>query len=78
MSGPIIERRHGIDIQRFALNETSVSQCQPVLVYWGETAVAPVRILGVIPHGQVFEITSADDSLSRGLHASSLIFESLD
>ena len=51
---------------RFYLNETSVNQCDPVEVYWDETAVAPVRILGVIPQGQVFEFSSIGEATSMG------------
>lgn len=51
---------------RFYLNETSVNQCDPVEVYWDETAVAPVRILGVIPQGQIFEFSSVGEAASLG------------
>jgi len=51
---------------RFYLNETSVNQCDPVEVYWDETAVAPVRILGVIPQGQIFEFSSVGEATSLG------------
>jgi hypothetical protein len=54
-------------IYRFYLNETSVSQCNPVEVYWDATAVSPVRVIGVIPQGQIFEFSSigAATSMSK-------------
>jgi hypothetical protein len=53
--------------KRFYLNETSVSQCNPVEVYWDATAVSPVRVIGVIPQGQIFEFSSigAATSMSK-------------
>ncbi|KAL7421420.1 hypothetical protein Q5752_004306 [Cryptotrichosporon argae] len=48
----------------FYLNETSVTQCQPVEVYWDTTAVAPVTIIGVIPHGQAFVLEGQSSSSS--------------
>lgn len=35
-----------------------------VNVYWDDTAVDPVVILGVIPGGQIFQLWSATDSNS--------------
>jgi hypothetical protein len=54
-------------IYRFYLNETSVSQCNPVEVYWDATAVSPVRVLGVIPQGQIFEFSSIGEATSMGM-----------
>ncbi|WWC91242.1 uncharacterized protein L201_006184 [Kwoniella dendrophila CBS 6074] len=45
----------------FYLNETSLTQCAPVSIYWDNSAVAPVSILGAIPGGQVFQLVSAND-----------------
>ncbi|OXG22911.1 hypothetical protein C367_03838 [Cryptococcus neoformans Ze90-1] len=44
----------------FYLNETSLTQCDPVEIYWDASAVSPVSILGAIPGGQVFQLVSAD------------------
>jgi len=54
-------------MNRFYLNETSVSQCEPVEVYWDESAVSPVRVLGVIPQGQIFEFSSIGEAASMGM-----------
>jgi len=54
-------------MERFYLNETSVSQCNPVEVYWDATAVSPVRVLGVIPQGQIFEFSSIGEATSMGM-----------
>jgi hypothetical protein len=50
------------------LNETSVAQCEPVEVYWDETAVAPVRVIGVIPQGQIFAFSSIGEAASMGMY----------
>ncbi|RXK37872.1 hypothetical protein M231_04870 [Tremella mesenterica] len=42
----------------FYLNETSVNQCENVQIYWDKSAVAPVRIIGAIPGGQVFQFVA--------------------
>ena len=52
------------DEGRFQLNETSVSQCDPVEISWDTSATPPVRILGVIPQGQVFEFSSVGEANS--------------
>nr|ODO03868.1 hypothetical protein L204_00208 [Cryptococcus depauperatus CBS 7855] len=44
----------------FYLNETSITQCQSVGIYWDASAVAPVSIIGAIPGGQVFQLVSGD------------------
>lgn len=44
----------------FYLNETSLTQCEPVDIYWDASAVSPVSILGAIPGGQVFQLVSTD------------------
>lgn len=51
-----------LKLYRFELdpNAEQLVQCDPVKVSWRPDVVAPVRIMGVIPHGQVFEITAAD------------------
>jgi hypothetical protein len=54
-------------IYRFYLNETSVSQCNPVEVYWDATAVSPVRVIGVIPQGQIFEFSSIGAATSMSM-----------
>ncbi|WRT69025.1 uncharacterized protein IL334_006007 [Kwoniella shivajii] len=48
----------------FYLNETSLTQCDPVQIYWDNSAVTPVSILGAIPGGQVFQLVSANDKTS--------------
>lgn len=53
-------------MRRFYLNETSVTQCRPVQIYWDDSAVAPVTILGVIPQGQIFQFSSSRGSNSLG------------
>ncbi|TYJ53679.1 hypothetical protein B9479_005705 [Cryptococcus floricola] len=45
----------------FYLNETSLTQCQGVEVYWDDSAVSPVSIIGAIPGGQVFQLVSSDE-----------------
>ncbi|OCF72666.1 hypothetical protein I204_07050 [Kwoniella mangroviensis CBS 8886] len=45
----------------FYLNETSLTQCDPVSIYWDNSAVTPVSILGAIPGGQVFQLVSVND-----------------
>ncbi|WWC64045.1 uncharacterized protein I303_106651 [Kwoniella dejecticola CBS 10117] len=45
----------------FYLNATSLTQCNPLSIYWDNTAVTPVSILGAIPGGQVFQLVSAND-----------------
>lgn len=38
---------------------TLYQQCGPVEIYWDETAVTPVTIMGAIPGGQAFQFESA-------------------
>ncbi|WVW79312.1 hypothetical protein I302_101279 [Kwoniella bestiolae CBS 10118] len=45
----------------FYLNETSLTQCNPVSIYWDNSAITPVSILGAIPGGQVFQLVSVND-----------------
>lgn len=42
-------------------------QCDPVQVYWDDTATKPVTVLGVIPSGQLFEVVANDGANSRGM-----------
>ncbi|GFZ47415.1 hypothetical protein JCM24511_05158 [Saitozyma sp. JCM 24511] len=46
----------------FYLNATTVTQCSNFEIYWDNTATDPVTILGVIPGGQPFQITSSSGS----------------
>lgn len=41
-----------------------MSQCDPVEISWDTSATPPVRILGVIPQGQVFEFSSVGEANS--------------
>lgn len=41
-----------------------MQQCDPVEVYWDDTATAPVTILGVIPQGQPFQFASTGSATS--------------
>ncbi|WVR09085.1 hypothetical protein IAU60_006146 [Kwoniella sp. DSM 27419] len=50
----------------FYLNETALTQCNPVNMYWDNTATSPVAIIGAIPGGQVFQLVSAN-SVTRSL-----------
>ncbi|WVF65573.1 hypothetical protein IAT40_000303 [Kwoniella sp. CBS 6097] len=52
-------RRESADFQ-FYLNETSLTQCDTIDIYWDATAFSPVTVLGVIPGGQVFQLVSAN------------------
>ncbi|OCF41917.1 hypothetical protein I317_04219 [Kwoniella heveanensis CBS 569] len=54
-------RRESADFQ-FYLNETSLTQCDTIDIYWDQTAFTPVTILGVIPGGQVFQLVSANSN----------------
>ncbi|WWC73113.1 uncharacterized protein I206_107078 [Kwoniella pini CBS 10737] len=45
----------------FYLNATSLTQCAPLSIYWDNSAVTPVSILGAIPGGQVFQLVSVND-----------------
>ncbi|KAK8843337.1 hypothetical protein IAR55_006992 [Kwoniella newhampshirensis] len=48
----------------FYLNSTSVTQCAPVEIYWDNSAVTPVSIIGAIPGGQAFQLVSTNSKTS--------------
>ncbi|WWD21140.1 hypothetical protein CI109_105621 [Kwoniella shandongensis] len=48
----------------FYLNQTSVTQCAPVEIYWDQSAVTPVSIIGAIPGGQAFQLVSTNSKTS--------------
>ena len=55
-------RTSAVSPEFFLFFPSSVSQCASVDISWGSGAQSPVDVLGLIPGGQSFEITSVTDS----------------